>query len=81
MPGSAPRSPTCTAPCEEAGRDPASLRIVPFGTVPDAGKLEYYASIGIDEVVLRVPSAGADTVLEVLDGYAPLVASSAGATE
>lgn len=66
---------------ESAGRDPASLRIVPFGTVPDAGKLEYYASIGIDEVVLRVPSAGADTVLEVLDTYAGLVAASARATE
>ena len=43
--------------CEAAGRDPANLRVIPFGTIPDPGKLEYYESLGIDEVVLRVPSA------------------------
>jgi probable F420-dependent oxidoreductase len=59
--------------CEAAGRDPSALRIVPFGTIPDAGKLDYYASIGVDEVVLRVPSAGPEIVLEVLDEYAELV--------
>jgi probable F420-dependent oxidoreductase len=59
--------------CEEQGRDPQSLRIVPFGTIPDAGKLEYYASIGVDEVVLRVPTAPADTVLPVLDDFAALL--------
>jgi probable F420-dependent oxidoreductase len=58
--------------CESVGRDPASLRIVPFGTIPDAGKLEYYASLGIDEIVLRVPSGTADTVLPLLDQYAAL---------
>ena len=59
--------------CEAVGRDPASLQIVPFGTVPDAGKLEYYESIGVTEVVLRLPSGNADRVLPILDGYAPLV--------
>jgi probable F420-dependent oxidoreductase len=59
--------------CEAQGRDPQSLRIVPFGTIPDAGKLEYYASIGVDEVVLRVPTAPADTVLPVLDDFAELL--------
>jgi probable F420-dependent oxidoreductase len=59
--------------CEAAGRDPATLHIVPFGTVPDAGKLEYYESIGVTEVVLRLPSGGADRVLPILDQYAPLV--------
>ena len=58
--------------CEARDRDPASLRIVPFVTVPDGGKLEYYASIGIDEVVLRLPSAGRDRVLPLLDDYASL---------
>jgi probable F420-dependent oxidoreductase len=57
---------------EAAGRDPAELRIVPFGTVPDAGKLEYYESMGIDEVVLRVPTASAERVLPLLDEYAKL---------
>jgi len=59
--------------CEDRGRDPATLRIVPFGTVPDAGKLEYYESIGVTEVVLRIPGGNADRVLPVLDEYAPLV--------
>lgn len=58
---------------EQAGRDPATLQVVPFGTVPDPGKLEYYASIGVTEVALRIPSAPADTVLPVLDRYAALL--------
>ena len=56
--------------CEERGRDPKSLRIVPFGTVPDAGKLEYYASIGIEEVVLRLPGGDREKVLPRLDRLA-----------
>jgi probable F420-dependent oxidoreductase len=59
--------------CEAIGRDPAELRIVPFGTVPDPGKLDYYESIGVSEVVLRLPSADAATVLGILDRYATLL--------
>jgi probable F420-dependent oxidoreductase len=59
--------------CDAVGRDPATLRIVPFGTLPDPGKLEYYASIGVTEVVLRLPGGDADRVLPILDEYAPLV--------
>ena len=59
--------------CEARGRDPQSLRIVPFGTLPDPGKVEYYASIGVTEIVLRVPGGGRDRVLPVLDEYAQLV--------
>ncbi|MDQ1384950.1 MAG: hypothetical protein QOG65_2329 [Actinomycetota bacterium] len=59
--------------CEARGRDPKSLRVVPFGTVPDAGKLEYYASIGIEEVVLRLPGGPSDKVLPRLDRFAALV--------
>jgi len=58
---------------ENAGRDPAELKVIPFGTIPDRGKLEYYESIGLTEVVLRVPSAPADVVLPILDGYAKLI--------
>jgi probable F420-dependent oxidoreductase len=58
---------------EAAGRDPATVRVVPFGTIPDPGKLEYYASLGIDEIVLRVPVAGRDVVLPVLDEFGALV--------
>jgi probable F420-dependent oxidoreductase len=59
--------------CEERGRDPQSVRIVPFGTVPDPGKVDYYASIGIDEVVLRLPAGERARVMPVLDEYADLV--------
>lgn len=58
---------------EERGRDPQSLRIVPFGTLPDPGKLDYYESIGITEIVLRVEGGDADAVLPVLDEFATLV--------
>ena len=58
---------------ENVGRDPAELKVIPFGTIPDRGKLEYYESIGLTEVVLRVPSAPADVVLPILDGYAKLI--------
>jgi probable F420-dependent oxidoreductase len=52
---------------EEAGRDPSTLEIVPFGSVPDAGKLEHFAQIGVTECVFRLPSAPRDDVLRVLD--------------
>jgi probable F420-dependent oxidoreductase len=64
--------PELHAACEAIDRDPQTLRIVPFGTIPDAGKLEYYASLGIDEIVLRVPSGSSETVLPLLDQYAEL---------
>ena len=59
--------------CEARGRDPKTLRIVPFGTVPDPGKVEYYASIGIEEVVLRLPGGSRDRVLSRLDALGELV--------
>ncbi|HWS44722.1 MAG TPA: LLM class F420-dependent oxidoreductase [Acidimicrobiia bacterium] len=65
--------PQLRAAYEARGRDPDALRIVPFGTVPDPGKVEYYASIGVNEIVMRVPSATRDRVLPLLDEYAGLV--------
>ena len=38
-------------------------------TLPDAGKLEYYESVGVTEVVLRLPSCAEADVLPVLDDY------------
>lgn len=55
---------------EDAGRDPAELTVIPFGTLPDRGKLDHYESLGIEEVVLRLPSAGRDEVLRALDEQA-----------
>ena len=54
--------------CHRHGRDPAGVAVVPFGTIADEGKLDYYAGLGIDEVVLRLPSAGRDVVMAALDG-------------
>lgn len=58
-----------------AGRDPSELEIVPFGSVPDAGKLDHFERIGVTECVFRLPSAPRDVVLPLLDAQATLVAS------
>ncbi len=62
---------------EERGRDPAAIHVVPMGVLPEPGdrsKLDYYASIGVTEAVLRLPAAPRDEVLPVLDAYAALLA-------
>ena len=59
--------PALHAACEDAGRDPASLSITPFGTLYEPGKLDYYESLGIEEVVLRLPAGTRDEVLPELD--------------
>ncbi|MEV4165444.1 TIGR03619 family F420-dependent LLM class oxidoreductase [Nonomuraea dietziae] len=48
----------------------ATARVIPFGTLPTQGKLDYYASLGIEEVVLSLPTGPGDEVLPVLDQYA-----------
>ncbi|MGO8869914.1 MAG: LLM class F420-dependent oxidoreductase [Acidimicrobiales bacterium] len=55
---------------EEQGRDPGAVRVVPFGTVPTAAKLDHFRGLGIDEVVLRVPSGPPAAMLAVLDAHA-----------
>ena len=57
----------------EAGRDPASLEIVPFGSTPDPGKLDHFEAIGVTECVFRLPAADRDTVLTTLDDQARLI--------
>ncbi|MEU6508702.1 LLM class F420-dependent oxidoreductase [Streptomyces sp. NPDC046942] len=52
-----------------AGRDPATLQVVPYAVLPTPGKLAHYAELGIEEVVLQLPSAGEAEVLRALDGY------------
>lgn len=54
---------------EARGRDPEAIRVVPFGTVPDDGKLAHFAELGIAEVVLRVPSGPPAEMLAALDGH------------
>jgi hypothetical protein len=57
----------------QGGRDPAALQVVPFGSLPDHGKLDHFERLGIGECVFRLPSAPADVVLPVLDRYMALV--------
>lgn len=59
---------------EDAGRDPGAARIVPFGSLPTADKLEHFAAIGVTECVFRIPSAPEAEVLAVLDVQAELIA-------
>lgn len=58
---------------EEAGRDPDTVEVVPFSVIGTPGKLEHYAELGIDHLVLGVPSGDAARVLPVLDTYAGLL--------
>jgi hypothetical protein len=42
--------------------------------VPTEGKLEHYASLGVTEVVLRVPSGTDDEMRRVLDDHTRFLA-------
>jgi probable F420-dependent oxidoreductase len=59
---------------EEAGRDPSAVRIVPWGSVPEPGKIRHLADLGVTEVILQLPSAPRDPVLRVLDSHAEALA-------
>jgi probable F420-dependent oxidoreductase len=56
-----------------AGRPLDALEVVPFGTMPDQGKLDYYRELGITEVVLRLPGGTRDQARDTLDRYASVV--------
>jgi probable F420-dependent oxidoreductase len=71
--GLATAIPRLHALAEAAGRDPADLAVVPFGTIADQGKLAHYAGLGIDEVVLRIRAGDEATVRSELESLAPLV--------
>jgi probable F420-dependent oxidoreductase len=55
------------------GRDPSALHVVPMGIQPTREKLDYYASVGVTEAVVRLPSAPRDEVLPLLDAYARFI--------
>ncbi len=55
---------------EARDRDPALIRVVPFGTVPTEAKLAHFEELGVDEVVLRVPSGDRNQMLATLDAHA-----------
>jgi probable F420-dependent oxidoreductase len=57
----------------DVGRDPATLQLVLFGSLPTPSKLDYFRSIGVTEVVCNLLSAGAEEALPLLDRYAELL--------
>jgi probable F420-dependent oxidoreductase len=59
---------------EEAGRDPATLEVVPFGAFPTPGKLAHYEALGVTEVVCALLGSTRDEVLPYLDEVAETVA-------
>jgi probable F420-dependent oxidoreductase len=63
---------------EARGRNPADLAVIPFGTIGTAAKLEHYASLGVNEVVLRVPSGSGDEIRAQLDALTELLPVAAG---
>ncbi len=65
--------PRLHALAEEAGRDPAELEVVPFGTIAGKGKLEHFARLGITEVVLRVRAGDTASVRDELESLTALV--------
>lgn len=63
---------------EARGRDPEAVRVVPFGTLPTPGKLDHYWSLGIKEVILRLPSGPAGAMLSALDDHAHYLTTFGG---
>ena len=58
---------------EEAGRDPDTVQVKPLGSVPEPGKIEYFASLGVRETVIGLTHGPRDVVLEEMDRYAKIV--------
>jgi len=58
---------------ELAGRDPAELSVIPFGTIANEAKLDHYAGLGVEEVVLRVRSGSGDEMRAQVEPLAALV--------
>ncbi|MGC2199660.1 MAG: LLM class flavin-dependent oxidoreductase, partial [Stellaceae bacterium] len=60
---------------EAKGRDPRSLSISVFRAPADKAALGRYREAGIDDALLEIPDLSRDELLQILDRYAPLVAS------
>ncbi|MFE4592217.1 LLM class F420-dependent oxidoreductase [Streptomyces laurentii] len=66
--------PVLRAAWDDAGRAPKTLHVVPYAVLPSPGKLDHYAELGCEEVVLQLPAGDESTVLGVLDDYARYLA-------
>jgi probable F420-dependent oxidoreductase len=68
--GAGAAKPRLEAAFEAAGRDPSTAMVVPFGTLATEEKLDHFRSLGIQEVVLRVPAADEGATARALDDLA-----------
>jgi probable F420-dependent oxidoreductase len=57
----------------EAGRDPTSLSVYLGGAPEEADTLKRYRDLGITGMNIRLPPAGADQILPILDRWAKLI--------
>jgi probable F420-dependent oxidoreductase len=64
--------PKLRAAWQAAGRTGEPL-VIPYGVLPNEGKLAHYAELGIDEVVVNLEEGDEDTVLRSLDASAAFV--------
>jgi len=62
----------------DAGRDPDSIEINIFGTLPDPGLIKRYRDAGIRRCIFSLPPRGREKVMPILDKYAELVRSIGG---
>ena len=58
---------------KEAGRDPRSLTVTLGGAPEDLEQLKRYRDLGIARMNVRLPAAGSDEILPVLDRWARLI--------
>lgn len=65
--GVAEALPALAAACDDVGRDPADVAVVPFGVLPTEGKLDHLVGLGITEVVALITSVARDDALAQLD--------------
>ncbi len=65
--------PQMRAMAEEAGRDPDSLSITIFGTMPDKDAIARYEDAGAERCIFFLPSKGADDVLPMMDKLAGFI--------
>jgi probable F420-dependent oxidoreductase len=61
--------------CAKHGRDPKKLDISVFAAPTAPGELEKLAKLGVNRVILPLPTQDEAKILSILDRYAPLIAN------
>jgi hypothetical protein len=58
---------------DEAGRGPASLSVTVGGAPEDLAVLRRNRDLGVNRITVRLPPAGKDEILPILDRWAKLI--------